>query len=171
MKLSCLQKNFQISFNCFLYTFNSNSIVNWIRIQCIKKIRALSLQLRTTMFFELLVGNRKKKNLIETRFAFFLFIFIFNCVIFFFFFAWQKSGGNIAPPSLYFGGGPDVMLSSQYNVHVNIGIAQIKNSKCQKLLGINIDSKLSFEDHINHIYKKASAKLNALSRISYYMEL
>ena len=63
-----------------------------------------------------------------------------------------------------------VILSSQDNVHVNIGTAQIENSKCQKLLGINIDSKLTFEDHINRICKKASAKLNALSRISYYMD-
>ena len=32
-----------------------------------------------------------------------------------------------------------VLLSSQDNVHVNIGHAQIENSKFQKLLGINID--------------------------------
>ena len=32
-----------------------------------------------------------------------------------------------------------VILSSQDNVHVNIGTAQIENSKSQKLLGINID--------------------------------
>ena len=63
-----------------------------------------------------------------------------------------------------------VILSLQDNVHVNVGTAQIENSKCRKLLGINIDSKLTFEDHINRIYKKASAKLNALSRISYYMD-
>ena len=63
-----------------------------------------------------------------------------------------------------------VILSSQDNVHVNIGTAQIENSKSQKLLGINIDSKLTFEDHINRICKKASAKLNALGRISYYMD-
>ena len=63
-----------------------------------------------------------------------------------------------------------VILSSQGNVHVSIGTAQIENSKCQKLLGINIDSKLTFEDHINRICKKASAKLNALGRISYYMD-
>ena len=37
-------------------------------------------------------------------------------------------------------------------------------------MGINIDSKLTFEDHINRICKKASAKLNALGRISYYMD-
>ena len=63
-----------------------------------------------------------------------------------------------------------VMLTSQDNVYVSISTAQIENSKCQKLLGINTDSKLTFEDHINRICKKASAKLNALSRISCYMD-
>ena len=33
-----------------------------------------------------------------------------------------------------------VILNSQDNVHVNIGTSQIENSKCQKLLGININS-------------------------------
>ena len=55
-------------------------------------------------------------------------------------------------------------------MHLNIGTAQIENSKRQKLLGINIDSKLMFEDHIDRICKKASVKLNALSRISGYMD-
>ena len=63
-----------------------------------------------------------------------------------------------------------VILSSQDNMHVNIGTTQIENSKYQKLLGINIDSKLTFENHINRICKKASAKVNALSRISYYLD-
>ena len=63
-----------------------------------------------------------------------------------------------------------VILISQDNVRVNISTAQIENSKCQKLLGINIELKLTFEDHINRIGKKANAKLNALSRISYYMD-
>ena len=63
-----------------------------------------------------------------------------------------------------------VIFISQDNVRVNISTAQIENSKCQKLLGINIELKLTFEDHINRIGKKASAKLNALSRISYYMD-
>ena len=63
-----------------------------------------------------------------------------------------------------------VILSSQGNMHVNIGDALMENRKCQKLLGINIDSKLTFEDHINRICKTSSAKLNALSRISYYMD-
>ena len=63
-----------------------------------------------------------------------------------------------------------VILRSQGNAHVNIGTTQIENSKCQKLSDINIDSKLTFEDHINCICKKASAQLNALGRISYYMD-
>ena len=53
------------------------------------------------------------------------------------------------------------MLSSQDNVHVNIGTSQIENRKCQKILSINIHSKLTFEDPLNCICKKASAKLNA----------
>ena len=36
----------------------------------------------------------------------------------------------------------------------------------QELLGITIDSNLSFEQHGSNIYKKASQKLNALARIS-----
>ena len=63
-----------------------------------------------------------------------------------------------------------VMLSSQDSVHVNIGTVQIENSKYSKLLGINIDSKLTFEGHINRTCKTSSTKLNALSKISYYMD-
>ena len=64
-----------------------------------------------------------------------------------------------------------VILISQVNVHVNIGTAQRENSKCQKLLGINIDSKLTLEDHISRTCNKASTKLIGLCRISYYMGL
>ena len=48
-----------------------------------------------------------------------------------------------------------VMLSSQLNVQVNIGTAQIENRKCQKLFDINIYSKLKFEDHKKRIFKKS----------------
>ena len=63
-----------------------------------------------------------------------------------------------------------VMLSSQGSVHVNISTVQTENSKYSKLLGINIDSKLTFEGHINRTCKTSSTKLNALSKISYYMD-
>ena len=62
-----------------------------------------------------------------------------------------------------------VMLSLQDSVHVNIGTVQIENSKYSKLLGININSILTFEGHINGTCKTSISKLNALSKISYYM--
>ena len=54
-------------------------------------------------------------------------------------------------------------------MQANIGTARIYNSKCEKLLGIKVDYKLSFDDHIGNIYKKADAKLNALARVAQYM--
>ena len=40
------------------------------------------------------------------------------------------------------------------------------SSKCEKLLGAKTDNELKFEEHIRSIYKKASAKLNDLSRVA-----
>ena len=39
-----------------------------------------------------------------------------------------------------------------------------------KLLGIIIDTRLSFSEHIGHICKKAGSKINALARISIYLD-
>ena len=47
----------------------------------------------------------------------------------------------------------------------------IKNSTEEKLLGVKFDSNLSFENHVTSLFKKASQKLHALARISYYMDL
>ena len=52
------------------------------------------------------------------------------------------------------------------HVQVNIGATQIENSSSKKLLGVTIDEKLSFEKHIDQIYAKATAKLEALERIA-----
>ena len=59
-----------------------------------------------------------------------------------------------------------VLLSTDETVQVNIVIASINNSNCEKLLGIKIDCKLIFDYHIGNICKKASAKLNALTRVA-----
>ena len=42
-------------------------------------------------------------------------------------------------------------------------------SKCEKLLGIKIDSRLNFKELIGSLCKKASEKIDALSRISPFM--
>ena len=41
----------------------------------------------------------------------------------------------------------------------------------QKLLGVKINSKLSFDKHIKTICKKASNKLIALARVTRYMAI
>ena len=56
-------------------------------------------------------------------------------------------------------------------MHVNIGTSQFENSKCEKLLGVNIDSKLSFEKYLNIICSKAGVKTNALGRVAPFMNI
>ena len=48
---------------------------------------------------------------------------------------------------------------------------EIFNSNCQKLLGVKIDNKLSFNEHVPGLCKKASQKLYALARVAYYMSI
>ena len=64
-----------------------------------------------------------------------------------------------------------VLIRTSQKLHVNIGISQIENSKYDKLLGVNIDSKLSFEKHLNIICGKARAKINALGRVAPFMNI
>ena len=46
-----------------------------------------------------------------------------------------------------------------------------ESEKEQVLLGITIDSNLTFENHINNICKKASQKLNVLARVAPYVNM
>ena len=52
-----------------------------------------------------------------------------------------------------------VLLSTSIELTVNFNELQFKNSQLEKLLEITIDNDLKFENHINNICKKASAKL------------
>ena len=52
---------------------------------------------------------------------------------------------------------------------INIDGKDIVGKEVVKLLGIKIDSKLRFDDHVSSLCKKASQKLHALARISTYM--
>ena len=47
----------------------------------------------------------------------------------------------------------------------------IKASKKEVLLGVKIDSDLTFKPHVTSICSKANQKLHALTRVSKYMSL
>ena len=62
-----------------------------------------------------------------------------------------------------------LLLSGNSRATPTIDNSYIESEDEQVLLGITIDSNLSFENHINSICKKASQKLNALAGIAPYM--
>ena len=47
----------------------------------------------------------------------------------------------------------------------------MESINCEELLGINIDSILSFDDYIETTCKKASNKIRALARVTPYMAI
>ena len=64
-----------------------------------------------------------------------------------------------------------LLLSGNSRATATIGNSYIEWEDEQVLLGITIDSNLTFENHISSICKKASQKLNALARIAPYMNI
>ena len=54
---------------------------------------------------------------------------------------------------------------------MHIGSFEIKNTNCEKLLRIKVDSRLNFNDYLDGIIKKAIRKINALSRITPSMNI
>ena len=61
------------------------------------------------------------------------------------------------------------LCSSNSEVSLTIENKKIQNIKCEKFLGIKLDSKLNFSFHIHDICQKAVQKLNAMSRITPYI--
>ena len=64
-----------------------------------------------------------------------------------------------------------LLLSTSTSSTANINGDIIKNSESEKLLVVTIDYKLNFEEHLSKVCDKSSQKLNALSRISSYMNI
>ena len=62
------------------------------------------------------------------------------------------------------------LLTGKNELTLNINQFQIKSSKLEKLLGIAIDNKLTFEKHVTNLCNKVSQKLNALTRIVNYIQ-
>ena len=60
-------------------------------------------------------------------------------------------------------------ISCSDNITINVDGNILGKSICEKLLGVNVDYKLKFNEHLDSIFKKAGRKVNARSRILPYM--
>ena len=64
-----------------------------------------------------------------------------------------------------------LLVTRDTDLTTKIGKFNVKNSREAKLLGIKIDTKLSFENHVSSLCKKASKRLHALARVVNFMDL
>ena len=82
---------------------------------------------------------------------------------------WFKDNGMQANPDKF-----QLMVISSKTVEdiaINLGEQRVvRSEKCVKVLGVWIDCKLSFTEHLSQLCKKASRQLNALSRISRFLD-
>jgi len=79
---------------------------------------------------------------------------------------WFKHNSMVANPSKF-----QLIYPGTFNANLSISIAD-KNIKCVdvvKLLGIKIDSRLSFIPHVTEICKKSNQKLRALRRVRNFL--
>ena len=64
-----------------------------------------------------------------------------------------------------------LLVSGKNWVTTNIIGFGLKNTECEKMLQIEVDCELKFENYIDGVIKKASNKANALSRTPSFMNL
>ena len=64
-----------------------------------------------------------------------------------------------------------LITSKQSCMNLKTGNINIENSACKKLLGVNIDNKLNFIEHLDGIIKKESCKTSPLPTIFFFMDL
>ena len=81
--------------------------------------------------------------------------------------SWFKTNPMVANPSKF-----QVMLlglKTDDSIVLDIGNVSIDVVSSVKLLGITIDSKLKFDQHVAKLCQKANNKISAFSRISHYL--
>ena len=59
-----------------------------------------------------------------------------------------------------------MVVSTNEKTKIDIGEFSVENSDCEKLLGVKIDNKLTFNCRVSDMCKKANRKINALARIA-----
>ena len=78
---------------------------------------------------------------------------------------WFKDNRMKANPDKYH----LLINNTKESFQIKIGNETVSNSKYEKLLEVKIDHELNFNEHVSSLCKKASQKLNALSRIASFM--
>ena len=71
-------------------------------------------------------------------------------------------------------GNPDkcyLLRSATASIAIKIKDNKILNSESEKILGVTIDSKLNFNNHLPKILKIANQKVHVLARITPYMSI
>ena len=74
---------------------------------------------------------------------------------------WFKDNRMKANPGKYH----LLINNTKESFQIRIGNETVSNSKYEKFLEVKVDHELSFNEHVSTLCKKASQKLNALSRI------
>ena len=64
-----------------------------------------------------------------------------------------------------------LLISTNEERSISIEGEKIQNSKSKKLLGVTIDNKLSFTEHVHKVCDKASQMLNALAPLYSFISL
>ena len=59
-----------------------------------------------------------------------------------------------------------LLLTSKDEASIKIDNTSIRSSSSKKLLGVLIDNKITFNNHVSKLCKEASNKLHVLARIS-----
>ena len=64
-----------------------------------------------------------------------------------------------------------LLVSRDTDVTIKIWESDVKNSREEKLLGVKIEIKLSFKNHVSSRCKTASQKLHTLARVVNFMDI
>ena len=59
--------------------------------------------------------------------------------------------------------------TNDMNLTINVSDTQIKCEDVVKLLGVDIDYQLNFDQHISNLCRKAGQQLNVLKRLSTFL--
>ena len=60
-------------------------------------------------------------------------------------------------------------MNTDQSVNFQLGGSLLERSDCEKMLGVKIDYKLNFDQHVKTLRNKANNKLTALARVTPYM--